>query len=176
VRPESGVTWGMSVGEIDATAEKALKVQEAERFKGFLDKQWLSSTRLGDLSPLLLPIPQWEVIQLSYGQHLYKSPAWPVGPRESCTVTLKLRHSKTGALRVVQRSIDLPGCEPPSGYTRVSLICGGYALEPTSATSCRMAYVNMVDPNGSIPKAVVRRTVPERCLAIARVRKCCAEA
>jgi hypothetical protein len=38
-----------------------------------------------------------------------------------------------------------------------------------------MLYLNILDPNGSIPSVVVKKTVPERALSVARVRKCCAE-
>ena len=64
-------------------------------------------------------------------------------------------------------------------HTRITLAVGGFNLSPISKELGKevteMLYLNVLDPNGSIPKVVVKRTVPERCLSVARARKCCAE-
>jgi len=170
VRPD-GPTWGMGVGLIRAPAAKAFDVHEnIPANRNILDKQWLSSTILGRLPSSILQIPQWEVESLIYGQHLYKSPAWPVGPREAVTLKLIVRSPSSGETRVIQRSIDVPGCETPTGYVRLKLDCGGFSLLPTSEDACKMTYVNILDPGGLVPKSIVKRTVPERCLTVARVR------
>ena len=76
------------------------------------------------------------------------------------------------AQRALQRSIELPGVTPPSGYVRASLTCGGYDIIPTADGTCDVVYVNILDPNGRIPTAVVNVLVPDRAMVIARLRKC----
>jgi len=169
VRPD-GPTWGMGVGLISAPVAKAMEVESDPAKRNIVDKMWMSSTTLGTLPSSLLQIPEWEVESLVYGQHLYKSPAWPVGPREAATLKLIVRSPSSGETRVIQRSIDVPGCETPTGYVRLKLDCGGFSLLPTSEDACKMTYVNILDPGGLVPKSIVKRTVPERCLTVARLR------
>lgn len=42
-----------------------------------------------------------------------------------------VRRDSDGALALVLRSVDLPDCHTPSGYTRVDVECGGYVAIPT---------------------------------------------
>ena len=86
------------------------------------------------------------------------------------------------ALSITQRSILMDGLEPPpSGYTRIQVICGGYIVAPLAEPGAsappgdtprrsRMTYMNMLDPKGNIPGSVVKITVPERMLIISRIR------
>jgi len=175
VRADGTGTWGMGVGRIDAAVDTVKTVHEVERYKAVLDKQWEMTTPLGSVPGSLIRVPGWDIVECTLQQNLYRSPAWPVSPRESCTLVINMRSRADGAYRTLQRSIDVPGCVPPAGYTRVSLAVGGFALTPLSPRSCEMLYLNILDPNGSIPKVVVKRTVPERCLSVARARKCAAQ-
>jgi len=179
VRPNGTGTWGMGIGRIPATVATVQEVHDMERFKGVLDKQWESTKLLGEVPPSLISIAGWEVNSCTIQQSLYRSPAWPVAPRESCTVMVKMRCLADGGVRLLHRSFDFPGCTPPEGYVRVSLDVGGYSLTPIRPHHLdgltEMLYLNILDPNGSIPSVVVKKTVPERALSVARVRKCCAE-
>jgi len=179
VRPDGTGTRGIGIGRIGATVEQVQEVHDQERFKAVLDKQWEMTKPLGAVPPKLIHIPGWDVLQCTLQQSLYRSPAWPVSPRESCTLMLQLRNKADGSFRLLQRSVAVPGCETPSGYTRITLAVGGFNLSPISKELGKevteMLYLNVLDPNGSIPKVVVKRTVPERCLSVARARKCCAE-
>lgn len=179
--PDGNATWGMGMGEVPAPVGAVYAVQEEEATKRALDKQFDTSRRLHEvpseqLSGIALA-DGWRTIELLLEQNLYKSPAWPVGPRELCAVRTVVRRQSDGAIRVMLRSADVPGVTPPAGYVRLNLTCGGYEARATSAaTSSSSAttffkYVNMVDPKGSVPAAVVRVTVPDRAMVVARVRK-----
>ena len=185
--PDGNATWGMGVVEIPAPVGVVYSVQEEEATKRILDKQFDSSRRLHEvpaeqLSALALA-DGWRTIELQLEQHLYKSPAWPVGPRELCAARAVARRTSDGAIRVVLASADVPGVTCPAGYVRMALTCGGYEARATATTtsssssssssspSTTFKYVNMVDPKGSVPSAVVRVTVPDRAMLVARVRK-----
>jgi hypothetical protein len=90
-------------------------------------------------------------------------------------VQLKVRRQSDGAMLIVQRSINVPDVAPPSGHTRVTLQCGGYQATPSGGNTTRMSYVNILNPNGSIPKSIVRATVPERAMIVSRLRRCLEE-
>ncbi|KAL1525170.1 hypothetical protein AB1Y20_020041 [Prymnesium parvum] len=167
----SGATWGMGLGEVCAPVGVVYAVQELDECKRLLDKQFDRSTTLRAIPPHLLSIDGWQTIELSLAQSLYKSPAWPVGPREFCGVRVIARRPSDGAVAVALRSLDVPGCAPPAGHTRTDLTCGGYLAIPTGPESTLMKYVNMLDPKGSIPSSVVKITVPDRAMVVARVRK-----
>ena len=72
----------------------------------------------------------------------------------------------------MQRSVELPGVVPPKGYTRITLSCGGYELVQTADGGTRMTYVNLLNPHGNIPNAVIYKTAPDRAMVISRLRKC----
>ena len=69
---------------------------------------------------------EWEPMRLELAQRLFKSPAWPVGPREMVTIRLQARRTIDGSIRAIERSVDVPGVEPPAGYTRGTVTVGGY--------------------------------------------------
>jgi len=178
--PDGNATWGMGMGEIPAPVGALYLVQEEEATKRVLDKQFDISRKLHEVPSEQLSgaalADGWRTIELLLEQNLYKSPAWPVGPRELCAVRAVVRRQSDGAIRLMYRSADVPGVAPPAGYVRMSLTCGGYeacattASTPSSPTTF-FKYVNMVDPKGSVPSAVVRVTVPDRAMVVARVRK-----
>lgn len=72
-------------------------------------------------------------------------------------------------MRCCLRSVPCPSCAVPKGYTRVQCDCGGYEFRPVEGGTF-MSYMNIVDPKGSIPAAVVKITVPQRAMLVARVR------
>ena len=169
-RPD-GPTWGMGHGPIDAPPSVLLPYVDADDAK--LDKQLIKYNVIRQIPKQAIALPDgWEVVRLQLQQSLYKSPAWPVGPRESCTVKLTARRTMDGALQTIQRSVDVPGVEPPSGYVRVNLTCGGYDIKlRADGHGCDVTYVNILDPNGSIPRSVVNFLVPDRAMVVARLRK-----
>lgn len=171
--PTGSATWGMGVGEIDAPASVVFAVQEEEEIQRRLDKQH-------DVMVTLLAVPKerfpqleagWEAVELSLVHGRYKSPAWPVGPRDLCAAKLVAYRAADGAIAVTLRSVDLASCPVPAGYVRMALECGGYIAAPTGTSTCTMSYVNMLDPRGSVPAAVVRVTVPDRAMVVDRIRK-----
>ena len=171
-RPD-GPTWAMGVGCIRATPDAILRASESAEFAHVLDKQQLKIDVLRMLPHQSCPLPDgWVAIRLQLQQSLYKSPAWPVGPRETCTVKLIARRARDGALRILQRSVELEGVTPPPGYVRATLGCGGFECTPQADGQTHVTYVNILNPNGNIPKTVVNYLVPDRALIIARLRRC----
>jgi hypothetical protein len=170
-----GATWVLGKGDLAHAPPAVVNAMEDETNQATLDKQLISSTLLRALPPSACQLDGWEVLSLELVQSLYRSPAWPVAPRESCVVKMKARRAADGALIQVQRSVDVPGVVPPAGYTRVTLDCGGYECAPTGGGGGRtshMTYINILNLNGSIPKVVVNKTAPDRALTIARLRGC----
>lgn len=51
-----------------------------------------------------------------------------------------VRRASDGAVRVVGRSMDVQGCEVPSGYVRSEVDCGGYEIVPTGTDRCLFKY------------------------------------
>jgi len=170
---EAGVTWGMGIGSVAAPPGVVFAVQSDDATQRTLDKQFAGSVVVHSVAPHLLQLDGWVVIELDLVQQQYKSPAWPVGPREMCGVKVVARRTSDGALRVALRSVDVPGCRVPAGHTRTHLTCGGYEAVPDGADGTSMKYVNMVDPKGNVPSSVVKVTVPDRAMVIARIRKAC---
>ena len=172
-RPD-GPTWGMGAGIIHADPRQIHRVCDSDEYMPVLDKQHLKTDVIKVLPHAACKLPDgWVVETLQLQQNLYKSPAWPVGPRETCTVRLTARRPADGAVRQVQRSVNVPGVNTPSGYVRATLGCGGYEACPTgNRVSTAFTYVNILDPNGHIPQFVVNTLVPDRALQVARVRKC----
>ena len=167
-----GSTWVLGLGTFIERTEVVLGAMEDDTNQPTLDKLLESSRLLRELPPRALRADGWECLKLVLMQSLYRSPAWPVGPRESCTVRLKARRVSDGAVINLQRSVELPGVVPPKGYTRITLSCGGYELVQTADGGTRMTYVNLLNPNGNIPNAVIYKTAPDRAMVISRLRKC----
>ena len=89
---------------------------------------------------------------LRYIRHTrYRSPAWPVGPREMCGVRVIARRVSDGAIRVALRSVDVPGCRVPSGYTRMALECGGYEATPLGPERTHLKYGAHLPPLDGTP-------------------------
>lgn len=171
-RPD-GPTWGMGHGVIRATSAAIDEVVEGDskREKPQIDKQMVWSKLLRTVPHSACPMPEgWHLHRLDVVQELFKPPF--VSGREVISVALKMKRASDGAVRSIKRSVDVPGVETPSGAVRANLTCGGLELQPSAngqATTC--TYVNMLNPNGYIPKSVVNKLVPDRALFIARVRK-----
>ena len=60
-----------------------------------------------------------------------------------------------------------PGAPRTDGHVRMNLFCGGYKLAPAppalgGADATYKVNVTCLDPAGSIPSAVVRRTAAQR--------------
>lgn len=173
-RPD-GPTWGMGHGAIDAPSAAVLAYADpTDDPTKELDKQLIKSTILRPVAASALALPDgWAIVRAQLQQNLYKSPAFPIAPRESCAVKLTVRRAADGAFRTVQRSVDVPGVAPPSGYVRVRLTCGGYDAVPRAdGRGVDVTYVNILDPNGNIPRSIVNALVPDRAMIIARMRKC----
>ena len=125
------------------------------------------------LSTDLINVANWEVVELSLLQNLYKKAAFVVAARESCVACIKMRSIVDGTFKLVQRSIDVPFIQPPAGYVRAMVECGGYDLSSSQSSEQQtsMFHLNCFDPQGSVPSSIVKRTIPERCLIISRIRK-----
>ena len=57
-----------------------------------------------------------------------------------CGVRVITRRVSDGAVRVALRSVDVPGCGVPSGYTRTELECGGYEASPLGPERTYLKY------------------------------------
>ena len=176
VQRPTGPTWGLGCGQIEASPEAVLAASNAEVHSATLDRQLISCDVVRVVAPALCPLPGWEVLDLRLQHSLFKSPAWPVGKREALTVRIIARRVADGAFATAQRSISVPGIAIPPGYTRLDLEVGGSLMRPLKAgAATEVSYAQCLDPCGSIPKSVVKITVPERALYIARLRGCMAK-
>ena len=90
--------------------------------------------------PSKLRVDGWDTIELTLVHNLYKSPAWPVGPRDFYGVRATLRRPTDGAVRVVLRSALAASFPSPSGYTRSTVECGGYDAIPRGPEETLMKY------------------------------------
>ena len=126
--------------------------------------------------PAAAAVDGWEASGLQIRHSLYRSPAPPfVGPRETLTVRAVYRRKADGAVRAMQRSIEYEGVAVTDGYTRAFVECGAYEAVPMpEGGGSHFTYVNIAQLGGHLPQAVVAKTVPERCMQVARVRKCVA--
>ena len=61
-----------------------------------------------ELEPCLLQWEGWECTQLLIEHSKYRSPGWPVGPRDSVTVSARLRSPADGTVRRCSRSLAFP--------------------------------------------------------------------
>ena len=68
-----------------------------------------------ELEPCLLQWEGWECTQLLIEHSKYRSPGWPVGPRDSVTVSARLRSPADGTVRRCSRSLAFPSCALPKG-------------------------------------------------------------
>ena len=57
-----------------------------------------------------------------------------------CGVRVITRRVSDGDVRVALRSVDVPGCGVPSGYTRTELECGGYEASPLGPERTYLKY------------------------------------
>lgn len=177
-RPD-GTLWCLGEGIINKTPNELVLVMEDDSNSPTLDKLYVSKKLLKVLPTELLKDLEdgWEPMKLELSQRLFKSPAWPVAPRDIVTVRLQARRTSDGTMRTIERSIDIPGVDSPSGYTRGTLMVGGYEFTPTVAFSpsgspSKVRYINMFNPNGGVPQSIVKRTVPGRALAVSLLRSC----
>ena len=177
-RPD-GTLWCLGEGIINKTPNELVLVMEDDSNSPTLDKLYVSKKLLKVLPTELLKDLEdgWEPMKLELSQRLFKSPAWPVAPRDIVTVRLQARRTSDGTMRTIERSIDIPGVDSPSGYTRGTLMVGGYEFTPTVAFSpsgspSKVRYINMFNPNGGVPQSIVKITVPGRALSVTLLRSC----
>lgn len=69
---ESGVTWGMGLGEINAPVGVVYAVQEHADCMRLLDKQYDRSRTLQRVPENMLQLDGWQTMELSFEQTLYK--------------------------------------------------------------------------------------------------------
>lgn len=173
-RPD-GSTWCMGVGNIRKPPEEVSRGMEDPAHQMTLDKSLLKTNVFRQLPTSACTIDGWEVRELTLQQGLYKSVAFPIAARETCVVKVHARRIADGAIRTCLRSVEIEGVKPPSGYVRATVGCGGYECAQADQASTgltRMTYVNVLNPNGMIPKSIVNVKVPERALTVARLRQC----
>jgi len=80
---------------------------------------------------------------------LFKSPGWPVWPREASVVAATLRCEATGAVRLLVRSVELPNLDAPEGYIRAQVSCCGFELRHAATAATAAAAANGSGSNGS---------------------------
>ena len=169
-RPD-GSTWCMGIGMIRATPEAAYRSFETTSpNQDALDKQLISVDKIREVPHSVCRAEGWQVLTLELRQSLFRSPAFPIAPRECLAVRAVFRRDSDGAHVELQRSVEVPGVAPPKGYVRATCDIGGFEFVPTGKAACRTTYVNILNPNGAIPTYVVNKVVPERALVVSRLR------
>lgn len=126
------------------------------------------------MDPSLIRIPGWRCERLTVLQERFRSPAIIVSPREGTVVRVVVKSEDGRAVAMAQQSIQLPHVPVPKGFVRMTVACGGYLAEATgradASGGCRFTYINALEPGGYVPKAVVKTTLPDRAMTVAKVR------
>ena len=136
----------MGKGSLPFSVGLAFKLISNFESKGCWDRLFATGKAVRNLGPNL------ELVYSSL------KPVWPTSARDFCAVS-RARLKKDGSiwLGIVSAS---PQLEVPhvAGRTRGNLIFGGWILEPGDDDgTCKATYIVLVDPNGSIPKAIVNK-------------------
>lgn len=129
---------------------------------------------LRELNPSLLKIPGWHCERLAVLQERFRSPAIVVSPREGTVVFVVVRSDDGATIATARQSVDLPHVPVPKGFVRMTVACGGYLAEATGrgdpSEGCRLTYINSIEPGGYIPNAIVKVTLPDRAMTVAKAR------
>uniref|UniRef100_A0A7S3S9S8 START domain-containing protein n=1 Tax=Emiliania huxleyi TaxID=2903 RepID=A0A7S3S9S8_EMIHU len=159
------------------------------------DPLWQSTEVVRSLPSRLVRIEGWRTLEFGIVTERFKAPAVVVSPRDSLVVRVRLKSVDGTRVRLVpaacwggegppcpwlvlrsralhceqvQRSVDAPALAVPRGYVRLRLACGGYQIRAVAPDRCTTVYVNALDPNGYVPKPVVRTTMPDRAMTVAK--------
>ncbi|KAJ1305784.1 hypothetical protein OPQ81_010514 [Rhizoctonia solani] len=106
-----------------------------------------------------------------YGRRTYKfysvqkGVGWLVSERDIVGVQ-HVQEGDNGAFEVVQTSVE--GDPENSGRVRATLTCAGWSVIPRG-DDLEVAYVVKINPNGSIPSAVVGKIVQDIPLAVVNI-------
>ncbi|QRW25081.1 start domain-containing protein [Rhizoctonia solani] len=106
-----------------------------------------------------------------YGRRTYKfysvqkGVGWLVSERDIVGVQ-HVQDGENGAFEVVQTSVE--GDPDNSGRVRATLTCAGWSVVPRG-NDLEVAYVVKINPNGSIPSAVVGKIVQDIPLAVVNI-------
>ena len=96
-----------------------------------------------ELEPCLLQWEGWECTQLLIEHSKYRSPGWPVGPRDSVTVSARLRSPADGTVRRCSRSLAFPSST--------------FLIWQVRRCSRSLAFPSCALPKGSDGGALLRR-------------------
>lgn len=80
---------------------------------------------------------------------------WPLWHRDVCMFNWKVQDEE-GVQYVLFKSVEhekVP--EKPKEYVRATVLIGGYAFMPDGESSCKVVRIVHLEPNGSIPAAIV---------------------
>mmetsp|Transcript_17681 Transcript_17681/g.55855 ORF Transcript_17681/g.55855 Transcript_17681/m.55855 type:complete len:159 (+) Transcript_17681:1988-2464(+) len=139
-----------------------------------IEKLWMTSTVLRELNPSLLKIPGWHCERLAVLQERFRSSLIVVSPREGTVVFVVVRSDDGATIAMARQSVDLPHVPVPKGFVRMTVACGGYLAEATGrgdpSEGCRLTYINSIEPGGNIPNAIVKATLPNRAMTVAKAR------
>ncbi|CAE6376004.1 unnamed protein product [Rhizoctonia solani] len=94
-----------------------------------------------------------------------KGVGWFVSERDIVGVQ-HVQEGEGGAFEVVQTSVE--GEPENSGRVRATLTCAGWSVVPRGS-DLEVAYVVKINPNGSIPSAVVAKIVQDIPLAVVNI-------
>ncbi|CAE6529209.1 unnamed protein product [Rhizoctonia solani] len=106
-----------------------------------------------------------------YGRRTYKfysvqkGVGWLVSERDLVGVQ-HVQEGENGAFEVVQTSVE--GDPENSGRVRATLTCAGWSVVPRG-DDLEVAYVVKINPNGSIPSAVVGKIVQDLPLTVVHI-------
>lgn len=94
-----------------------------------------------------------------------KGVGWLVSERDIVGVQ-HVQEGENGAFEVVQTSVE--GDDHNSGRVRATLTCAGWSVIPRG-DDLEVAYVVKINPNGSIPSAIVGKIVQDIPLAVVNI-------
>ena len=59
-----------------------------------------------------MPLQGWELLEFGVTESRYRGPAFPIASRQLITVRCAARNHDTGAVRVWERSVNVPEVKP----------------------------------------------------------------
>ncbi len=175
----SPLNGSVGTGVVNAAPDDVLRAITEPSVRHVVDNLWDATVQLCSVpaEEAAAAAPAGWIIESLVVEHShFRPPAIVVAPRESIVAKVVAR-SSAGSIRIAFVSLPLASVAHipvRRGHVRLDCVISGSAIDAlgdASPPSSRMAFVSVLDPNGSVPKWVVRKTMPDRALMVARVRK-----
>mmetsp|Transcript_11352 Transcript_11352/g.31419 ORF Transcript_11352/g.31419 Transcript_11352/m.31419 type:complete len:560 (+) Transcript_11352:143-1822(+) len=167
----SRLNGSLGVGEVAASPRAVHQAMEDKATRARIDPLWIRREVVRELDPRLLRIAGWQCERLQVVHESFRAPSVVVSPRDSVVVMAVITSDDGSVVAMAQQSADPQQfcVVSPKGFVRMTVACGGHIAE-AAGQGCRLQYLNSIEPGGYIPKAVVRTTLPDRAMTVAKTR------